>query len=120
MIDKIILEAYQTAVALNQRVPAELKRSLKTSERVPRFLAQLKKEVAALPPNLVSREVISMLTTDLTNMFLYQVERAAQQKQMSEVERHRIQISQEKSRIINNAVDTGIINDEVFDVLKED
>lgn len=118
-LEKLILESYQTAVALNTKASSELKSSLKTSERVPRFIAKLKEEFARLPPHLVSRETIVSLTTDLTNLFLFQIEQAAKQKHMSEAEKNKFHRDQERKDIINKAADTGVITDEVIDALKE-
>lgn len=118
-LDNLILQSYQSAVALNQKASAELKHSLKTSERVPRFISRLKAELSRLPDNLLTADVVVSTTTDLTNLFLFQIEQAAKQKQMSSAERHRIETQMEKAKIINKAADTGEITDEVLDALKE-
>jgi len=117
-IDKLILSTYQTTVALST-MPDELKASLKTNERVPRFIAKLKQEIESLPPNLVTELTIVNLTTDLTHLFLHNVKTAADQMAMSDVEKRRLEHEHERAAILNKAADTGEITDEVMDALKE-
>ena len=117
-IDKLILSTYQTTVALST-MPDELKASLKTNERVPRFIAKLKQEIESLPPHLITELTIVNLTTDLTHLFLHNVKTAADQMAMSDAEKHRLQHDMERAAILNKAADTGEITDEVMDALKE-
>lgn len=117
-IEKLILDAYKSAVALST-APSELKHALKTNERVPRFIAKLKEEVNKLPPQFINELTIINLTTDLTNLFLHNVKTAADQKAMSEAEKHKLAHEMERAAIINKAADTGEITDEVIDALKE-
>lgn len=119
-LDKLIIESYQAAVALDTQTPMELKAALKTHERVPSFITRLKKEILTLPAKLATRENIAMVVTDLTIHFLFQLREHIKQKEMSEAQKNLILRNVEKSKILNKAVDTGIIDDEVMDVLSEE
>ena len=82
----LILQAYREAVALAP-CPEELKRSLATHERTPKFLDNLERELAVLPARFRDPMTIRSAVYDLTNLFIRNVDRQAQERYMTDVTR---------------------------------
>jgi len=82
----LIIEAYREAVALAP-CPEELKKSLATHERTPQFLDNLERELSALPPRFLDPITIRTTVYDLTNLFIRNVDKQAQERYMTDVTR---------------------------------
>ena len=91
----LIQTEYRLAVA-QAAVPEELKRSLKTNERVPSFIANLEAEFKKLPPQILSNQrKLQDTVRSLTNLFLHLVEKKATQNIQSDLETARIKAEQQ-------------------------
>lgn len=72
-----ILADYQEAIALNTSIPAELRRSLKTNERVPIFLERLAAQLDQIERRKLnlSRMRIKSIVYDMTDFFVNNLKR---------------------------------------------
>lgn len=78
---------YQEYITLRE-MPTELRRALKSHERVPVFIDNLAKELYHLPFP-VSRETIKKCVYDLTEVFVRLVIKQSDERVMSDVEKMR-------------------------------
>lgn len=85
---EIIISEYQTTVAL-ANINSELKRALKTYERIPLFLDNLCKQLAG-PKHNFNEFQIRQATHSMTLLFIQMVEKKAKERLMSDVEKQRI------------------------------
>jgi hypothetical protein len=77
---------YQEAVSLLPGVPTELRKALKTHQRVPVFIDNLTKQIAALPKHLrPDRLKLKRVVYDMTNLFVMNVKRQAEERHMSDL-----------------------------------
>lgn len=99
-------------------MPVELKRSLKTNERVPAFLARLEREASVLPKSIATKENVIAVVTDMTTLFLNALMKKADEQAMSDLEKSRLRAQREKLARLDEAADTGILTEQVIDDLK--
>ncbi len=82
----IIINDYQEAISLLPGIPTELRKGLRTHERVPKFIDNLVREISTLPPQLKpDRLKIKRIVYDITNMFVVNARRHVEEQQMSEL-----------------------------------
>ncbi len=108
----LVYQSYQTTVALAQ-IPDELKRALKTHERVPRFVNNLVKELEAVPD--LKKTTIIDTVTSLTNVFLSNIQRKAEVDQMSALKKLELQKQAERAEEFKKAAETGIVSEEFLE-----
>jgi hypothetical protein len=111
---KLCREQYAARVAMRQDIPNELKRALKTHERVPVFIDNLSQQLNH--PRIradIKRETIIMAIHNLTDLYISNVMRMANEKHMSVLERSRIQKEQENLQLARDFVDSLIGEEEV-------
>jgi len=115
---KFIIAMYQQAVN-DSEAPVELKLSLRASERVPKFLMNLEKECALLPNKHQTKEKIGYLISQMTKVFLKNIQAQADQMMLSDAEKSRIRTEHDNAQILDKAATTGVIDEEVIHVLNE-
>lgn len=98
----LVRRDYQEAVALAD-APTELKRSLAAHERVPGFIDNLARELSRVPG--LKRETIKVAVYELTNLFIANVKRRADEMHMSEVEKHRRVAEYERAKEAEAMID---------------
>ena len=81
---ELIRSSYQERIALAP-IPEELRRSLRSHERIPKFFDNLERELAVLPPALRSVERIKDAVYSLTDIFTANLKRIADERQMSDL-----------------------------------
>lgn len=81
-----IISEYQMTV-LSAKVDSELKRALKYNERVPAFIDRLEREISRTPIALRDDQ-IAYAAKHMTLLFLSHLERAANERMMSDIEKH--------------------------------
>lgn len=113
-----ILSCYDERIALAE-MPDGMRAALKGSNRVPVFLKNLQQRVEALPPHLQKKETIRDAAYSLTDWFIEAFKKHANERQMSEVAKQAMLRKEERKQIIETAIDTGNITDEVCDAIKE-
>lgn len=79
----LIIKSYQQSVALAP-VPEELKRALKTHERVPGFLSSLERNLISVPRQLRTAQNIEATVHDMTMIFLNGLVQKAEEARMSD------------------------------------
>lgn len=81
MIERLIIADYQERVALSPDIPADLRRALRTHERVPAFMSRLLAQIKQCEKKglHLSRELIKQMTYDFTDMFIKAVKTKAEQ-----------------------------------------
>jgi len=113
-----ILQCYDERIALAP-MPEEMRASLKDSNRVPEFLRNLHLRLEKLPPRLQRKEVIRDGVYSLTDWFIHAFKKHAEERMMSEAAKMALQENERKKNVIQKAVDTGVIDEEAFDVIQE-
>lgn len=106
-IRKLCREQYAARVAMRQDIPIELKRALKTNERVPKFVDNLAQQLNN--PKIradIKRETIIMAIHDLTDVFIANVKRLAEEKHLSVLERQRRIQEQENLKLAREFIDS--------------
>jgi len=78
-----VIKHYQDAVKV-AKVPDELKRSLKTNERLPVFIDNLVVQIGMAPKNY-KPEVVQYVVHQMTGQFLTNVHRKAEEARMSDL-----------------------------------
>ncbi len=82
----LITSDYQEAINLLPGVPSELRKALKTHQRVPIFVDNLFKQISRLPPHLKpTRLRIKQIVYDMTNVFVTNVKRQVDEKHLSDL-----------------------------------
>ncbi len=79
---KLCIETYQGYIREHARIPKELKRALKTHERVPVFIDRMVGEIKKAP-KAFTRESIISVTRDMAEIFILNVERMAEERLLS-------------------------------------
>jgi hypothetical protein len=97
---RLVVADYQQCVSLAS-VPDELKRSLKTNERVPVFIDNLVVQISRAKG--VSRETIRTAVYDLTTTFLQLTHRKAEEMRMSDLARSTIEAKAREADAIEEA-----------------
>ena len=112
---------YQEYVSLNaHKYPSEMIRSLKHNERVPGFIDNLCKEMKALDnetivlkkQRLFTRENIKTCVYSLTEWFLVNLKRHADEKNLSDLEKSRI-IKEQTDRLEIDRLANEILNESI-------
>lgn len=111
-----ILQCYDEKIALSANIPSEMKAALKGSNRVPVFLKNLQVKIEK---SNVSKETIREAVYSMTEWFLEAFKKHAEERQMSEVAKQAMLRNQERKEIIETAIETGNITEEVCDVIEE-
>ncbi len=76
-------------------IPEDLKRALKAHERVPTFIDNLAKNLYKLPKDIKTETVI-MAVHNMTDLFVSNIMRKADESRMSIMEKHRLLADQAK------------------------
>jgi ethanolamine ammonia-lyase large subunit len=87
-LKSLVILHYQERIAERQDIPNELRRALKTHERVPTFIENLHKEFLLM--RKVSKEQIRDATRSLTDVFIAAVRAKCEQRDLSALEIRRI------------------------------
>ncbi len=74
---QLVIKYYQQAVKNNNKVSKELKRALKTNQRVPRLIDMITVDLSKVKD--LKKDDIRMVVTDATNTLLYLLEAKAKQ-----------------------------------------
>ncbi len=88
-IRTICRRTYQKTIADDITIPSELRRALRTHERVPRFIDNLAQELSRVPK--ITKEEIEVAARDMTGFFLVSFVVSAEQRVLSPIEKHRRQ-----------------------------
>lgn len=91
-------------------IPEELRRALKTNERVPLFIDNLAKSLYRLPKD-IRKETIILAVHDMTDLFINNIERKATERRMSRMEMHRLLEAEAKKAQLRAMADT-LVGDE--------
>ena len=118
-LKRLIIATYQESINALE-CDQGLKEALKSHERIPLFLLNLQKQFTAIPAHLATKENVIYTVKEMTRVFVANVEKKANEQMMSDAEKTRMIREDEKAKIIDHAADTGIINEEVLDVLREE
>lgn len=93
----IIIQDYQEAIRLLPGIPQELRKSLKAHERVPTFVDNLVSQISRIPPRLKPTRIkIKQIVYDMTNVFVMNVKRKVEERQLSDAARTAIQANAQK------------------------
>lgn len=83
-----IMEDYQERVRLNPEIPDELKRALKTHERVPIFVDNLLGEIKKFPKNhKMNRHMLKQLVYGMTDLFCKNAQTVAENRYKSDIQK---------------------------------
>jgi hypothetical protein len=114
-VRKLCIADYQEYIKLAD-LPTELKRALKTEERVPVFIDNLARQIHQLPVH-VSRTRIKECVYDMTKIFISCVQKRAEFRTMSDLEKRKLEVDQANLKVLRDAAD-ALIKDE--DYVRED
>ena len=117
-LTKLIRETYKVSVR-RANIPQELKEALRTNERVPLFLRNIQNEVKRLPNKYQTADTVTNLVKELTSLFLNGIVKKVNEQMLSDAEKTRMITADNKSKILDRAATTGIIDEEVLSVLEE-
>lgn len=115
---EFVIKEYQATVQNHPNLHPELKRALKTNERVPKFIDSLVGELSKPALKNKSNNQIRDVVHDSTLFFLNLIKQKADEQMMSDIQKMKIQQEIADKAIIDKACDTGIIDEEVMDVLE--
>jgi hypothetical protein len=117
---KLVREAYNEAVKLHPTANQELKHSLNSNERVPKFIDDIANEIAKVQDVMIAKgadkikdETIKGLVYDMTNMFIQSVEKRAEFMHMSEAQKMLIKQKQDYQK------DLETMGGDIGDIIKE-
>lgn len=114
----MLIKHYQQYVTNEPNIPLELKKALNTNERVPAFIDNLAKEFSAPYFKQVSNNQIKEHATQMISLFINLVREKATQAMMSDIAKSKIKQDIQNKQVIDNAVTTGVINEEVMAALE--
>lgn len=114
----LIIKEYQATVRNSPSIERELKEALAVNERVPAFIDNLCVELANPVFKNHSNNQLKDIVVDATSFFISLVKQKAHERMMSEAAKMAIKQDISDTEVINKACDTGVIDEEVFDVLK--
>lgn len=115
---EFIVKEYQACVRNSPAVPPELKEALRVNERVPGFIDNLAREFSNPFFKNYTNNALRVIIQDATQMFLNLLNQKAYEKSLSESAVLQIKRDMADKQIIEKACDTGVIDEEVIDVLK--
>src|SRR3990172_5198299 len=102
---RLIQQDYREAVAFT-KMPDDLRRALKTHERIPAFLTNLERELSSHKvTKFLSRTKIKRIVYDLTAMFIKNAERVVNERMMSDAARWAIEKKASERKELETAVD---------------
>jgi len=114
----LIIKEYQATVRNSPSIERELKEALAVNERVPAFLDNLCIELTNPAFKNHSNSQLKDIVVDATNFFISLVRQKAHERMMSDAAKMAIKQDISDTEVINKACDTGVIDEEVMDVLK--
>ncbi len=103
-IRKLCREQYALRVAMRFDIPDELRRCLKTHERVPLFIDNLSKSLYRAPKD-IKVETIIKAVHDMTDYFIDMIMKKADHQRLSMMEQHRLLNEQAKKAAAEAAAD---------------
>lgn len=101
-VREILISEYQSTIALAQ-INSELKRALKTYERVPIFIDNLVKQFGTNPGQF-SEFQIRQAANSMTNYFIQMVTKKANERIMSDLEKRRVQTEAYQREEVENKI----------------
>lgn len=114
---ELVIKEYQATVTNSPSIPTELKKALAVNERVPAFLDNICRELSVPAFKNHSNNELRKIIHDSTVFFISLVQQKAHEQMMSEIAKMTIKQDIKDKEIINRAADTGVIDEEVIDVL---
>ena len=114
----LVVKEYQQTITNSLEIPRELKDALKVHERMPAFMDNLCKELSNPLFAKYSNNQLRGIVNDATMFFISLVKQKANEQMLSDLAKEKMLQEQRDKAIINKAADTGIVDEEVFDVLK--
>ena len=114
----LVVKEYQQTITNSLEIPRELKDALKVHERMPAFMDNLCKELSNPLFAKYSNNQLRGIVNDATMFFISLVKQKANEQMLSDLAKEKMLQEQRDKAIINKAADTGIVDEEVMDVLK--
>ena len=115
----MLVKHYQQHIANHPSIPHELKIALKSNERVPAFLDNLVVEFSKPYFKQISNNKIRDYSTQMIDLFINLVRQKANERMMSEAAKYQVQKNIENKQVIDNAVTSGIIDEEVLSAIQD-
>ena len=113
----LVVKEYQQTITNSLEIPRELKDALKVHERMPAFMDNLCKELSNPLFAKYSNNQLRGIVNDATMFFISLVKQKANEQMLSDLAKEKMLQEQRDKAIINKAADTGIVDEEVMDVL---
>jgi proline dehydrogenase len=104
---RLCREQYAARVAMRQDIPNELKRALKTHERVPVFVDNLVKQLNH--PKIrkdIGQATIIMAIHDMTDIYINNVMKMADERRLSDLEKSRRVKKSEDLQLVRDLADS--------------
>ena len=114
----LVVKEYQQTITNSLEIPRELKDALKVHERMAAFMDNLCKELSNPLFAKYSNNQLRGIVNDATMFFISLVKQKANEQMLSDLAKEKMLQEQRDKAIINKAADTGIVDEEDFDVLK--
>lgn len=113
----LIIKEYQAVITNSPSLPSELKKALAVNERYPAFLDNITRELSVPAFKNYSRNEMRKTVRGFIEMFISLVQQKATEQMMSDIKKMEIKQQIADKEVINRAADTGIIDEEVLDVI---
>jgi len=114
---ELVIKEYQACITNSPAIPRELKEALAVHERVPGFMNNLIKELSAPFFKNYTNNALRVIVQDSTQLFINLVQQRAHEKTLSMAAVAQIKQDVADKAVIQKACDTGIIDEEVLDVI---
>ena len=122
---ELIKKTYQEAIALNQRIPLDLKVALKSHEKIPLFFKSIAAELEKAQDDRLkknqkpfSEKVVKDFIIDVTEIFIAGIKAEADARAQSEIERLAAKAEADKKADLESTV-AGKAKGDYAEVLKE-
>lgn len=122
---ELIKKTYQEAVALNSRIPLDLKVALKSHEKIPLFFKSIAQELEKAQDDRLkknqkpfSEKVVKDFIIDVTEIFIAGIKAEADARAKSEIERLAAKAQADKKADLESTV-AGKAKGDYAEVLKE-
>lgn len=122
---EFVKKTYQEAVALNSRIPLDLKTALKSHEKIPLFFKNIAEELekaqaerTAKGQKPFSEKTIKDFIYDVTEMFIMGIKAEADARAQSEIDRLAKQAEADRKKDLESTI-AGKPAGDYADVLKE-
>ena len=122
---ELVKTTYKEAVALNPRIPSDLKVALKTHEKIPLFFKNIAQELEKAQEERLKRnqkpfseKVIKDFIYDVTEIFISGVRAEAEARAQSEIERLAKKAEADKKKDLESTI-KGEAKGDYADVIKE-